>query len=235
MLSNSGLSKDFWAEAINMAGYLVNRSPSTAIESKTHFEVWSGTPTDYSNLRVFGCPTYTHMNDGKLEPRAKKCTFLGYASGTKGYRLWCRDSKSLELIVSKDVKFDKFAILDQTKESIGAVKDHGVSKQVELEIEDLDKVNDSTSVQPIQDEVHDSTDEVNVSQQQQYNIATSRERRHIRPPQRFVDVDLVACAVSVAETIEYHEPSNYREAISRENLAQWSIAMSEKIESHHKN
>ena len=71
MLSNSGLSKDFWAEAINMAGYLVNRSPSTAIESKTHFEVWSGTPTDYSNLRVFGCPTYTHMNDGKLEPRAR--------------------------------------------------------------------------------------------------------------------------------------------------------------------
>ena len=41
--------------------------------------------------------------------------------------------------------------------------------------------------------------------------------------------------LSVAETIEYHEPSNYREAISRENLAQWSIAMSEKIESLHKN
>ena len=99
MLSNSGLSKDFWAEAINTACYLVNRSPSTAIECKTHFEVWSSTPADYSNLRVFGCPAYAHMNDGKLEPRAKKCIFLGYALGTKGNRLWCRDSKSLRLSV----------------------------------------------------------------------------------------------------------------------------------------
>ena len=127
-LSNCGLFKDFWAEAINMACYLINRSPSTAIECKTPFEVWSGAPAGYSNLRVFGCPAYAHVNDGKLEPRAKKCIFLGYASGTKGYRLWCRDSKSLGLIVSRDVKFDEFAILDQKKESNGAVKDHGVSK-----------------------------------------------------------------------------------------------------------
>ena len=146
MLSNYDLSKDFWAEAINMACYLVNRSPSTAIECKTPFEVWFGAPTDYSNLRVFGCPAYAHVNDGKLEPRAKKCIFLGYALGTKGYRLWCRDSKSPGLIVSRDVKFDESAILDQKKESNGAVKDHGVYKQVELEIEALDKVQNSTSV-----------------------------------------------------------------------------------------
>ena len=30
--------------------------------------------------------------------------------------------------------------------------------------------------------------------------------------------------LSVAETIEYHEPSNYREVVSREHLALWSIA-----------
>jgi len=48
MLSTANLSKDFWAEAINMACYLVNRYPSTAIECKTPVEVWFGTPTDYS-------------------------------------------------------------------------------------------------------------------------------------------------------------------------------------------
>ena len=117
MLSNCGLSKDFLAEAINMACYLVNRSPSIAIECKTPVEVWSGAPVDYFNLRVFGCPVYAHVNDGKLKPRAKKCIFLGYASGTKGYRLCCRD-----------VKFDGSAILDQKKESNGAVKYHDVSK-----------------------------------------------------------------------------------------------------------
>jgi hypothetical protein len=58
MLSNAELSKDFWAESVNMACYLVNRFPSTVLECKTPFEVWSGTLAGYSNLRVFGYPTY---------------------------------------------------------------------------------------------------------------------------------------------------------------------------------
>ena len=44
------------------------------------------------------------------------------------------------------MKFDESAILDQTKEIIGAVNDRSVNKQVELEIEALDKVHNSTSV-----------------------------------------------------------------------------------------
>ena len=63
MLSNAGLGKEFWAEAISTGCYLVNRSPNTFIESKTSEEVWLGKPTDYSNLRVFGCPAYVHVNE----------------------------------------------------------------------------------------------------------------------------------------------------------------------------
>ena len=90
MLSKFGLSTDFWAEAINMACYLVNRSPSTVIEFKTPFEVWFGTLADYSILRVFGCPIYAYVNDGKLEWRANRCIFLGYALGKKviGCGVW---------------------------------------------------------------------------------------------------------------------------------------------------
>ena len=127
MLSNARLKKDFWVESVNMACYLINRSPSTALECKTPFEVWSGTPADYSSLRVFVCPTYAHVNDGKLEPWVKKCIFLGYASRVKGYRLWCTKSKSLGLIISRDVKFNESALIDQLKESIEAVKDQGTS------------------------------------------------------------------------------------------------------------
>ncbi|KAI4328696.1 hypothetical protein L6164_021031 [Bauhinia variegata] len=60
------------AEAVNTASYLVNRSPSTAIDCKTPQEVWYGTPSDYSGLRIFGYPTYAHVNNGKLEPRKKE-------------------------------------------------------------------------------------------------------------------------------------------------------------------
>uniref|UniRef100_A0A5B7C5R0 Retroviral polymerase SH3-like domain-containing protein n=1 Tax=Davidia involucrata TaxID=16924 RepID=A0A5B7C5R0_DAVIN len=111
MLSNAGLGREFWAEAVNTACHLVNRSSSIAIECKTPQEVWYGSLATYTNLRVFGCPTYAHVNEGKLEPKAKKCIFLGYSDGVKGYKLWCTDENSPKYIISKDVTFDKSAML----------------------------------------------------------------------------------------------------------------------------
>nr|GEW03190.1 retrovirus-related Pol polyprotein from transposon TNT 1-94 [Tanacetum cinerariifolium] len=35
--------------------------------------------------KVFGCPVYVHVNEGKLVPRAVKCIFLGYSSGVKDF------------------------------------------------------------------------------------------------------------------------------------------------------
>jgi len=94
-----------------MACHLVNQSPATAIECKTPIEVWSGTPANYSNLRIFGCPAYAHTNDGKLERRAQKCIFLGYASGVNGYRLWCTELHPPRFIISRDVKFNESPML----------------------------------------------------------------------------------------------------------------------------
>ncbi|KAG8480945.1 hypothetical protein CXB51_025615 [Gossypium anomalum] len=56
MLSNANLPKSFWAEAAFTACFLINRSPSVAIEKKTPQEVWSGNPANYSDLKIFGCP-----------------------------------------------------------------------------------------------------------------------------------------------------------------------------------
>ena len=75
MLSNSSLSKEFWANAASMACYLMNWSPHTSLQFTTREEVWSGNPVNYSNLKFFSCPTYAHVNQGKLKPRARKCIF----------------------------------------------------------------------------------------------------------------------------------------------------------------
>ncbi|KAH9648557.1 hypothetical protein KPL70_025642 [Citrus sinensis] len=88
MLRTAGLPNSFWAEAAKTACYIVNRSPSTAIGLKTAMEMWTGKPADYSYLHAFGCPVYVMYNAQertKLDAKSRRCIFLGYADGVKGY------------------------------------------------------------------------------------------------------------------------------------------------------
>ena len=89
MLSQSGLRKAFWAEALMYASHLVNRLPASALDGKTPKEVWCGQPvSDYDQLYIFECPTYFHVTESKLDPRVKKAVFVGFSEGVKGFRLW---------------------------------------------------------------------------------------------------------------------------------------------------
>jgi len=84
MLSNAGLGKEFWAEAVVYACHLINRLPSTAIEGKTPIEMWTCNPaTDYNSLHVFGSTAYYHVKESKLDPRTKKALFMGITGGVK--------------------------------------------------------------------------------------------------------------------------------------------------------
>ena len=61
-------------------------------------------------MNVFGCISYVHVPDElrtKLDPKAKKCVFIGYSLEQKGYR--CYNSSTRDVRVSKDVVFDEMA------------------------------------------------------------------------------------------------------------------------------
>ena len=88
ILSNSRWNKSLWDEAVSVACYIVNHSPSTTIDFKTLIEVWSNKPAKYSMLKVFGCLEYFHASEGKLEPKANKGFFMGYGDGVKGFWVW---------------------------------------------------------------------------------------------------------------------------------------------------
>ncbi|GKA03138.1 gag-pol polyprotein [Tanacetum coccineum] len=90
MLATASLGKAFWAEVVNTACYMINWSPLTAFELKTPMEMWMGKPVNYLNLHIFGSLVYVMYNTQeteKLDPKSRKCLFLGYADGVKGYRL----------------------------------------------------------------------------------------------------------------------------------------------------
>ena len=53
LLLNAGLSNEFWVEVVNSVCYLVNRSPLIPINYRTPKKMWSGSPSNYANLRIF--------------------------------------------------------------------------------------------------------------------------------------------------------------------------------------
>nr|CAE02229.2 OSJNBb0015C06.7 [Oryza sativa Japonica Group] len=112
MLSNAHMNKRFWAEAANTICYLINRSPTIPISKKTPIDVWFGMPADYSQMRVFGCTAYAHVDNGKLEPRVIKFLFLGYGSGVKGYKLW--NPETNKAFMSRSVVFNESVIFNDS-------------------------------------------------------------------------------------------------------------------------
>ena len=83
MLISARLPNAFWAEAVTIAAYLINRCLSTALNFKTLEEVWFGHPPDYSRPKTFGYLAYAHIRQDKLEPRALKIHFLRVSR-------WCK-------------------------------------------------------------------------------------------------------------------------------------------------
>ncbi|KAD5962030.1 hypothetical protein E3N88_13503 [Mikania micrantha] len=224
MLDNSGLPKYFWGEAVTTAAYLINRSPSAALEKKTAMEVWSGKKSDYSHLRVFGSLAYAHVSQGKLEPRAQKCVFLGYPEGIKGYRLWRLENP--KAIISRDVVFKEDVVykdlIDQRNFDVGS-GDEGDGVQIEVE---------ETG------NIEDSSDGTSSSQRTgtEYSLARDRPRRNVVPPLRYTaGDDISAVAFMAAEMEDIFEPLSYDDAISCQEREKWLNAMKDEMDSLWKN
>ena len=93
------------------ASYLINRMPTKVLKYKTPLECLKDFFPEtrlHSDLpiKVFGCTVYVHIPSqfrSKLDPRAVKCVFMGYASKQKGYK--CYDPQTKKFHVSMDVSF----------------------------------------------------------------------------------------------------------------------------------
>lgn len=84
LMLSSGIPKLFWGEAVNTVVYLINQSPSTATNIKSLMDIWSSSPPTLSHIRVFDCAAFAYQQESKLDPRSKKCVFLGYPNGVNG-------------------------------------------------------------------------------------------------------------------------------------------------------
>jgi hypothetical protein len=117
MMKAKGMSDIFWAEAVAIAVYVLNRSPTKGITRKTPFEAWYGKKLAVHHFRAFGCVAYVRNsspNMKKLDDRSQSMIFIGYERGTRGYRVY--DPVSRWVRVTRDIMFDEQAQWDWGKE-----------------------------------------------------------------------------------------------------------------------
>jgi hypothetical protein len=110
MFKAKGLPVMFWAEAIVVVVYVLNRSPTKEVASKTPYEVWHGRKPVVHHLHTFGCIAYvkdTSPNLKKLDDRIHPMIFVGYEQGTKGYHVY--DPMSQRVRVLHDIVFHEQA------------------------------------------------------------------------------------------------------------------------------
>ena len=95
--------KYFWGEAFLIASYLINKMPTRVLKYSTPLECFNKVfPMSriHSNLppKVFGCTVFVHIpshSRSKLDPRAEKCIFIGYAPNRKGYKCFNPQTKKI--------------------------------------------------------------------------------------------------------------------------------------------
>ena len=108
MLKAKGLPDSFWSEAVATAVYVLNISPTRAVQDVTPFEAWRGKKPRVGHLRVFGCIAYALVNlRTKLEEKSEKFIFIGYSHQSKAYRLYNPTKKTV--VISRNVEFNEKA------------------------------------------------------------------------------------------------------------------------------
>lgn len=115
MLCDSSLPRYFWAEAMNTACYIINRTTIRAKTDKTSYELWKGRKPALGHVRVFGCKCFVHVNDrehrDKFDPKVDVAYLVGYSSTSRAYRVFNRRTLTLE--ESIHVTFDEHAIMSK--------------------------------------------------------------------------------------------------------------------------
>jgi hypothetical protein len=89
LLKQRGMPAVFWGEAVVTTVYILNRSPTKALNGRTSYEAWHRHKPAVSHLRVFGCLAFGKElgHIGKLNDRSTPGVFIGYTEGSKAYRI----------------------------------------------------------------------------------------------------------------------------------------------------
>ena len=92
MLQDADLPTSFWAEAINTACYIQNRTLINKYVGNTPYFIMRGRKPTAKHLHVFGSKCYILKDNsehiGKFDSKALEAIFLGYSLERTAYRVY---------------------------------------------------------------------------------------------------------------------------------------------------
>ena len=106
LMVQAGLPSKFWGFALRTAQHIINVSPTNANpKGEVPDEKFLGKDVDVSRLRMFGCECWAkRLPEGsKLEPKGRRCVYLGLSRDRKAYALY--DIEEDVVLDSRDVVF----------------------------------------------------------------------------------------------------------------------------------
>ncbi|UYV81752.1 hypothetical protein LAZ67_20002198 [Cordylochernes scorpioides] len=224
-MHNADLPQKFWAESVNCAAYIQNRSLCSALDNKVPEEIWLSRKVSVRHFKIFGALAYAHIpkqKRKKFDRRAKRCILVGYSTQSKGYRLWDNDSK--QVFITKHARFDENKVgLNQLKDDLtegSEAKNSFVwlpqqGKVLPPRDPDLQQGYDSQLEVPSTSEVKDI---VGGSSE---NTLSLRSRENERKTLNLANVELNLCEVS--------EPQTFEEAVCSPKSDLWKNAMQEEL------
>lgn len=229
MMIAKNVPKYLWAEAVNTACYLLNRSVLNANEDKTPFEKFFKRKPEVQHLRIFGADAYESISKEKanrskfkFDARSKKMILVGYDGESSNYKLY--DLKNRSMWISSDVEFNESSVItvDQQSNDCKIDIDFGESDSNEIQ-----NMNDSDTTSDADTEYEDAEDpNNNPGNNDNENQRVLRNRNNLQPIDRY--------GIPVAHLAEVIA-MNYHEAISGADAIKWRKAMSEELQALDKN
>lgn len=255
MLVAKNMDKSFWAEAVNTATFVINRTGTSTIPNKTPYELWTGKSFDIKWLQVFGSKAYVHIakvKRQKWDDKSKSGIFVGYCETTKGYRIYKPNERTVEISCNVvfdhtekhenenllKLNYDFYEDDDNSEEDskltenyeenkIGTVSNEENEEQREYLPVELNNLTENGN--PI-DEAKGTPETIIERESNQIsksiaNLKNLRPRDEIRKPKHFDCYETSFMTYPSGED----EPTTYTEAMQSKNSGKWKDAISKEL------
>ncbi|CAH2108994.1 unnamed protein product [Euphydryas editha] len=194
MLHEANLPKKLWAEAINTAVFVLNRTGKSHENGRSPFEVWTNKKFDIHQLRAFGTKVYVHIpkeRRKKWDKKGEKGLMVGYEEDVKGYRIYFTQTNKVEIkrdivFLNKDCQNEKLQVQEgkekQSTVSIDLEKDFVQDYNRERDVDEFNTVrlDEATELDKSESEPITYSEAMQRSDSSKWSKAIARELQNLK-------------------------------------------------------